>query len=115
MRMWMIDPSKMCRKHLLGEHLETHMFLGTIKNKISLLGYMKNNCVEPKSIITRHQQLADEMIRRGYNHQSPIDLQLNELLSYLPTEVREYKVDTIASEKELMSRCEECRKRIKEK
>ena len=34
MRMWMIDPTMLCTKHLLGEHVELHMFVGTInKNK----------------------------------------------------------------------------------
>lgn len=32
MRMWMVDPKIMCRKHLLGEHLELHMLAGCINN-----------------------------------------------------------------------------------
>lgn len=31
MRMWLVPPSHMCRKHLLGEHVELHMLLGTLK------------------------------------------------------------------------------------
>jgi hypothetical protein len=31
MRMWMVNPRIMCGNHLLGEHLETHMFYGIIK------------------------------------------------------------------------------------
>ena len=31
MRMWMVDPQIMCRQHLLGEHTEMHMFVGTLK------------------------------------------------------------------------------------
>ena len=36
MRMWMIDPKLLCRKHLLGEHLEIHMFVGTINKGINV-------------------------------------------------------------------------------
>ena len=30
MRMWNVDVTKMCNKHLLGEHVEMHMFVGII-------------------------------------------------------------------------------------
>jgi len=28
--MWMTPPAGMCRKHLLGEHVELHMLLGQL-------------------------------------------------------------------------------------
>ena len=31
MRMWMLPPAGMCRKHLLGEHVELHMLLGSLR------------------------------------------------------------------------------------
>ena len=43
MRMWMVDPKIMCRKHLLGEHVEHHMFVGTINKRISIVGYLRDN------------------------------------------------------------------------
>ena len=36
MRMWNVDPKLMCNKHLLGEHVEMHMFFGTIQKGISM-------------------------------------------------------------------------------
>jgi hypothetical protein len=30
MRMWMVPPKVMCRKHLLGEHVEIHMLAGSL-------------------------------------------------------------------------------------
>ena len=36
MRMWLVPPSHMCRKHLLGEHVELHMLLGTLKKGKSI-------------------------------------------------------------------------------
>lgn len=50
MRMWMVDVKCLCRKHLLGEHSETHMFTGTIKKGTSILGYLKNGLLETHNI-----------------------------------------------------------------
>lgn len=38
MRMWGVDPKVLCTKHMIGEHAETHMFLGTIKKGTSIKG-----------------------------------------------------------------------------
>ena len=106
MRMWMVDPRQMCNKHLLGEHVETHMFLGTIrKGGIRFDGYFKNNLFEPKSLKERHDALALEMQRRGMNHQSPLDVKKEDLES-LP----DVKVNTESALKDLVSRCPVCRK-----
>jgi hypothetical protein len=71
MRMWMIDPKYMCRKHLLGEHVEIHMIIGAIKKNKNLQGFFDKKLIEINSIITRHDELVFEMIKRGYNHNSP--------------------------------------------
>jgi len=110
MRMWMINPKVMCRKHLLGEHVELHMFVGHLSNVKSVKGYLKNNLLEPRSIEWRHEQLVEEMLRRGYNHNSPLDL--SDALVYYPLEVQDHKINIIASLKELLSRCEECKANI---
>ena len=39
----MVDPKFLCQKHLCGEHLECHMFLGTLKKNKKVDGYLKNN------------------------------------------------------------------------
>lgn len=70
MRMWMIEPETMCRKHLLGEHVELHMLCGCIIKGKLLSGYKK--LIETHNIKTRHQKLITEMKRRGYNHKSPL-------------------------------------------
>jgi len=111
--MWMVEPKIMCRKHLLGEHLETHMFVGTLKRKIQLKGYVDSNCLELKSLKKRHDDLADEMFRRGYMHRTPLQLP-----KYFCDGQSDYvmnsTVDKEASLKELIGRCEECRRRYKE-
>ena len=72
MRMWMVNPKMLCRKHLLGEHVELHMFVGTILSNKSLSGYLSRGLVEPQNIVNRHQELVKEMINRGYHHKSEL-------------------------------------------
>ena len=104
----MVDPKIMCRKHLLGEHVECHMFVGTIKKKVSLFGYLNNNLFEPKELFNRHNLLKEEMIRRGINHKSPLEVVDT---SHLPS----IKVDSERSLEDLISRCPECRKNYLER
>ena len=73
MRMWMVDPRIMCRQHLLGEHAEIHMFIGTISRGKSVRGYLEKGLLEVHSLYARHEELVEEMKRRGYNHSSGID------------------------------------------
>ena len=108
MRMWQVNPKIMCRNHLLGEHVELHMFKSSIEKGINMDGYIKSNLLEPLSIINRHEKLVSEMDRRGYNHSSTIGYlrlyQLFDIKDY------RYKIDKKKSLKELLRRCKECRK-----
>lgn len=104
MRQWNVDPKFLCRQHLLGEHTENHMYIGCIKKGTSLNGYIKNGLVEVHNIKKRHDELAEEMIKRGYNHKTPIeDLKYQEI----------GHIDSEQNIKELYRRCERCRERIK--
>jgi hypothetical protein len=112
MRMWMVDTKTMCRKDLLGEHVETHMILGTLNSGIRLDGYVRNNLLELKNLKKRHDELADEMVRRGYNHQSPLDWKVEEIDSVIQSnEVKNSKVDRSLALVDLHDRCPECRER----
>lgn len=73
MRMWMVDPRIMCKQHLLGEHAEIQMFIGTISRGKSVRGYLEKGLLEVHSLYARHEELVEEMKRRGYNHSSGID------------------------------------------
>lgn len=107
MRMWNINPRKMCMQHLLGEHLEMHMFLGSIKKKKSIKGFIKNNLVEVNNIINRHNELAIEISNRSKNiHKSDIS---NDDIEYLWKEGCVNKED---SEMILKNKCNNCRKLI---
>lgn len=110
MRQWMVDPKIMCRKHLLGEHVEHHMFVGTINKGLSMTGYLEGNLLEILSLHERHAELVKEMGARGYNHRSGLPG-----VRYAGSwEDVNKKIDRPASLKELLRRCPECRARYEE-
>lgn len=105
MRMWMVAPEIMCRKHLLGEHVEIHMIVGALRKHKNLTGYFKPVVlIELESLQLRHNQLVKEMERRGYNHKSPLP-------DYVYT--RSDKVDVNRSLLDLLNRCSQCEERYK--
>lgn len=116
MRQWMVDPRILCRKHLLGEHVEHHMFIGTIKRKCQLDGCVQNNLVEPAQFEARHNALVAEMKSRGMRHKSDIAPQeeLNGLMSYLSERTRKATVNVPASLADLIGGCPDCRARYEE-
>lgn len=81
------------------------MFLGTINEGKSIKGYIDNGLVEVHNIIKRHNELVEEMKRRGYNHKSPAQ------------ECNLWECGCVDSEQnivELHRRCNDCRKRIED-
>lgn len=107
MRMWDLDPRILCRKHLLGEHVEMHMFVGTINNNIKIEGYLKNNLLDVKKIKERHDLLVKEMNNRGYNHKS----ELKDINRDFTIEEKSYNIDKNKSLDSLIYRCNECMNR----
>ena len=103
MRMWNIPPALLCRQHLLGEHLEMHMFAGAINKGQNLSGYVRKGLVEIHSIKIRHAALVFEMIKRGYRHQSPLPLFKESFTG---------NINVFGNLIELSRRCKECEKRI---
>jgi hypothetical protein len=108
--MWMIDPMLLCRQHLLGEHAEIHKFRHNFVKQHSIDGRLSPVVqIEPIEMERRHNDLAAEMVRRGYKHQSPYSLPD---LSYLSHDQVFAKVDREESRRELCKRCNSCRMRI---
>jgi ribosomal protein L44E len=105
MRMWLVEPRLMCSQHLLGEHVELHMLVGSLNRGKRIDGFLRDGLVELRSIRRRHAELVVEMQRRGFRHQSP-----------LPEfgRRRAGKVDPVSNLSELARRCTDCRKRIRE-
>jgi len=104
----MVDPRGMCRKHLLGEHNEIHMFVGSLRAKTSVGGYIKKGLLEIHRLEERHIELAQELKHRGYQHESPLNF-----TSRNPKfEFRGY-VDARRSYADLHTRCATCKARFK--
>jgi hypothetical protein len=107
MRMWNVDPKLLCQQHLLGEHVEMHMFTGTLAKGVSIAGYLERGLVNPHMIKRRHDALAAEMRRRQMNHRSPISREVW-------AGKRLTTVDPANSILELKRRCVGCCKRMGE-
>jgi len=80
MRIWDIEPEKLCRIHLLGEHRELHA-IWTILTQ-GKKGYRnhpetKRWVGKLRALYKRHEELKKEMTHRGYSHNS----NLNKLLA----------------------------------
>ena len=104
MRMWMVDPKIMCRNHLLGEHAEIHMFVWNIDQKHSVKGYLTKGLLEIHSLYSRHRELARELRRRGYQHNSELDAKWK-LAKHAGS------IDKKRSLEELVNRCAKCNER----
>ena len=105
MRMWKVHPSLLCNKHLLGEHVEMHMFAGSIRCGKSVKGYIENDLLEPQNIKKRHDMLAQEMINRGMHHGTPLFITH---AGGWP----DHHMDEENSVQELRYRCTDCKERI---
>ena len=76
MRVWDVHPSRLCRRHLLGEHRELHGLWNILvleKRGYSFHPETKRWEGKLAALYKRHQQLVEEMQRRGYRHHSPLD------------------------------------------
>ena len=110
MRMWMVNPKLLCRKHLLGEHGEIHKHRHNFVKQHSISKRVSPVVqIEPVSMKWRHDELAAEMLRRGFNHHSPFE---QPDISYLPEVERNAKVNLSISYDDLRERCPECTKNM---
>ena len=100
----MVDPQIMCRQHLLGEHVEIHMFVGAISHGRSVRGHLEKGQLEVHSLYARHDELVEEMKRRGYRHCSDVDEKWKSA-SKLGS------IDRKKSFEELLKRCPRCKHR----
>lgn len=104
MRMWMVNPEILCRKHLLGEHGEIHKHRHNFVKGHSIEG--RRGQIDPAKMEERHDELAAEMLRRGFNHRSPFTQP--DLSAY---DLSGHGVDVDRSLADLIERCPECRER----
>lgn len=98
MRIWDIKPSVLDRQRLLGEHRELHAIWNIItQNKKGYSQHPETKRWVGKllALYLRHEELVTEMIRRGYNHRSPLDRELaigQKIQDVLITPVEEQKI-----------------------
>lgn len=79
MRIWDIEPIKLCNKHLLGEHRELHAIWNVLtKNKKGYAHHPETLRWRGKlrALYNRHVELVEEMVRRGFKHKSNLDKRL---------------------------------------
>ncbi len=102
--MWGIDPRKMCDQHLLGEHKEMHQVVGHIDtgNIEVVKGHAERRQLDTSLIQRRHEELVEEMKRRGFNHESPMEYEDRLDLG---------SIDVGENREELFARCAKCRSR----
>jgi Pyrimidine dimer DNA glycosylase len=77
MRIWDIEPHELCGRHLLGEHAELHGLWSILtqgKKGYSSHPETRRWRGKTKALYLRHQKLVEEMGRRGYRHNSPLDI-----------------------------------------
>jgi hypothetical protein len=114
MRMWMIDPAILCRKHLLGEHGEIHKHIPSFRKGHKIDGRFEPVVqIQLNAIEDRHHDLQIEMLNRGYNHNSPL-VDLPDFEATYPQHY-EKEVDENISIKDLAERCPECRNNLKKR
>jgi len=105
MRQWHVNPKLMCNKHLLGEHVEHHMFIGSIKKGVALGKYASTGLVDTKTLQTRHDEIAEEMLNRNMKHKTPLDCSVLENFNHVGW------YDVKANYTELLRRCPACQAR----
>ncbi len=84
-----------------------HMFLSALSLGKKLDGYIRSGFVEIHNIRRRHDELAQEMVRRGYRHNSPMEDS--------PFLAMSGSVNSKRSYEELRFRCAECERRIQKR
>ena len=75
MRIWDLEPEKLCRQHLLGEHRELHglwVILTDGRRGFSNHPETRRWRGKLKALFMRHERLVAEMVRRGFRHATPL-------------------------------------------
>jgi len=112
MRMWMVNPKLLCNQHLCGEHGEIHKHKHNFVKGHRMHGRLNPVVqIEPSKMGQRHDELAEEMLRRGMNHKSPYE---QPRIDHYGNEVINARVDINISLKDLCERCPRCKERIEE-
>ena len=102
-RMWMVNTEWMCNRHLEEEHVSIHVFVRSLKNKQVIQGFIDRGLVEIHNLWARHEELVEEMIRRGIEH--------NTGMPWCSHLIKGGWISQEISERDLMRECDVCRER----
>jgi hypothetical protein len=75
MRVWDLDPKKLCLKHLMKEHADIHVVWNilTEKNKKKFVHVeIKRWIGKEKALFNRHALIVDELLSRGLTHMTEL-------------------------------------------
>jgi hypothetical protein len=75
MRIWDLEPKRLCRQHLLGEHRELHaLWVILTRGKQGFSRHPETARWRGKlaALYRRHEALVAEMANRGYRHATPL-------------------------------------------
>ena len=90
------------------------MFASAIRENKSIASYLANGLVETEQIVRRHNELAKEMLNRGYRHRSDISEEdIRVIKKYSARNGNSGHVNVERSIRDLLARCNECAQRIK--
>lgn len=104
MRVWDINPKYLCRKHLLAEHRELHGLWNILTKHKGRGGYSRHPETlrwvgKQKALYQRHERLVGEVLRRGYQHKSPLNKK------YATGSGKQKKfINTIREQKEILTK-----------
>ncbi len=79
MRIWDLEPERLCRQHLLAEHRELHgLWVILTQGKRGYANHPETARWRGKlkALYRRHEELTAEMARRGYRHHTPLPAEL---------------------------------------
>ncbi len=104
MRIWDVNPSVLCRKHVLAEHRELHGLWNILTKHKAKGGYARHPETlrwvgKTKALYKRHEQLVQEFARRGYKHHTPLDKKYARGKA-----LQDVFIHTIAEQKEILKK-----------
>lgn len=102
MRIWDIDPKKLCQKHLVAEHRELHGLWNILTKHEGKGGYSKHPETlrwvgKNRALFERHVALIREFEKRGYKHHTPLDEQLA-----VGKKIQDVFINTIPEQEEIL-------------
>lgn len=106
-RQWLSDPRLMCKQHILGEHLEAHIFVSKMQKETSLKGFRKGSMFFGAEFVkSRHDKIA-KLLKQP--HKTPLFIGELEIKNYPYIAPTLY--DLTKSMEDLLGRCEECKRK----